>query len=184
MTKLAAIEGQLVSIKNVSTHKSACLTIHVPEEYALKVIEAFGWPTMVAPVPVAIAKLDLNVKATATPEDDTISPQAAGGHARAAALTPERRTEIARSAAKKRWHELSLAQQAGMLCSETPFRKFLAERDPELRQSFQVLDGDMAADEVRSICGVKSRSEIDGLPEAAAKFRKLEIEYRAWMVVA
>jgi len=62
MTKLAAIEGQLVSIKNVSTHKSACLTIHVPEEYALKVIEAFGWPTMVAPVPVAIAKLDPNAK--------------------------------------------------------------------------------------------------------------------------
>lgn len=62
MTKLAAIEGQLVSIKNVSTHKSACLTIHVPEEYALKVIEAFGWPTMVAPVHVAIARLDPNAK--------------------------------------------------------------------------------------------------------------------------
>lgn len=62
MSKLAAIEGQLVSIKNVSTHKSACLVIHVPEEYALKVIEAFGWPTMVAPVPVAIAKLDLSAK--------------------------------------------------------------------------------------------------------------------------
>lgn len=62
MTKLAAIEGQLVSIKNVSTHKSACLTIHVPEEYALKVIEAFGWPTMAAPVPVAIARLDPNAK--------------------------------------------------------------------------------------------------------------------------
>lgn len=57
MTKLAAIEGQLVGIKNVSTHKSACLTIHVPEEYALKVIEAFGWPTMVAPVHVAIARM-------------------------------------------------------------------------------------------------------------------------------
>lgn len=62
MTKLAAIEGQLVSIKNVSTHKSACLTIHVPEEYALKVIEAFGWPTMVAPVHVAIARLDPTAK--------------------------------------------------------------------------------------------------------------------------
>lgn len=62
MTAPAAIQGHLVSIKNVSTHKSACLTIHVPEEYALKAIEAFGWPTMVNPVSVAIAKLDLNAK--------------------------------------------------------------------------------------------------------------------------
>lgn len=62
MTAPAAIQGQLVSIKNVSTHKSACLTIHVPEEYALKAIEAFGWPTMVNPVLVAIAKLDPSAK--------------------------------------------------------------------------------------------------------------------------
>lgn len=58
----AAIQGQLVSIKNVSTHKSACLTIHVPEEQALQAIEAFGWPTMVNPVPVALARIDPNAK--------------------------------------------------------------------------------------------------------------------------
>lgn len=62
MTAPAAIQGQLVSIKNVSTHKSACLTIHVPEEQALQAIEAFGWPTMVNPVPVALARIDPNAK--------------------------------------------------------------------------------------------------------------------------
>lgn len=62
MSPPAAIQGQLVSIKNVSTHKSACLTIHVPEEQALQAIEAFGWPTMVNPVPVALARIDLNAK--------------------------------------------------------------------------------------------------------------------------
>lgn len=62
MASPAAIQGQLVSIKNVSTHKSACLTIHVPEEQALQAIEAFGWPTMVNPVPVALARIDPNAK--------------------------------------------------------------------------------------------------------------------------
>lgn len=62
MSKLAAIEGQLVSIKNVSTHKSGTLTIHIPEEEVLKAIQAFGWPTMAAPIHVAIAMIDPNAK--------------------------------------------------------------------------------------------------------------------------
>jgi hypothetical protein len=99
MTKLAAIDGQLVSIKNVSTHKSVCLTLHVPEEYALKVIEVFGWPTMAAPVPVAIAKLDLNAKSK----------------------------PVENAADKKKWSEVPIVQKAGILCSEGAFRRFLNE---------------------------------------------------------
>lgn len=57
MSKPAAIAGSLVDVRNVGTHKSMRLTIHVPEEYALKVIEAFGWPTGAAPIPVAIARM-------------------------------------------------------------------------------------------------------------------------------
>ncbi len=62
MTKLAAIEGQLVGIRNVSTHKSGTLTIHIPEEEVLKAIQAFGWPTMAAPIHVAIAMINPNAK--------------------------------------------------------------------------------------------------------------------------
>ena len=40
----------------------------------------------------------------AQPCPDEPSLQAAGGHARAAALTPERRTEIARTAAEASWN--------------------------------------------------------------------------------
>lgn len=57
MSKPAAIAGSLVDVRNVGTHKSMRLTIHVPEEYALKVIEAFGWPTGAAPISVAIARM-------------------------------------------------------------------------------------------------------------------------------
>lgn len=56
--KPAAISGALVNMRNVGTHKSVALTVHVPEERAQEVIDAFGWPTMTAPVSIAIARLE------------------------------------------------------------------------------------------------------------------------------
>ena len=152
MTKLAAIEGQLVGIKNVSTHKSACLTIHVPEEYALKVIEAFGWPTMVAPVHVAIARIGIEEK---TPE---------------AKPAPETKTDKA----KRKWDELSIAQQAGILCGEPVFQKFIAER---IGGHVNTAD---AAQYVRQQCGVNSRAHIEDKPEALKIFRDMEASFEVW----
>lgn len=60
MTDAAIIAGALVDMKNVSTHKCMRLIIDVPAENALKVIAAFGWPTMVNPVSVAVARLREN----------------------------------------------------------------------------------------------------------------------------
>src|SRR5215203_874166 len=67
----AVIAAKLVSIKNVGTHKSVVLTIHVPEELALRVIQAFGWPTMTSPVDVAIAALDRESIKALTIEHET-----------------------------------------------------------------------------------------------------------------
>ena len=44
-----------------------------------------------------------------TPPTDTPSQRANGGHARAKALTPERRREIARQAAAARWDQPTAA---------------------------------------------------------------------------
>lgn len=60
MSKRAAIAGSLVDVKNVNVHKSVRLIIDVPAELATTVIEAFGWPTQVNPVSVAVARLDLS----------------------------------------------------------------------------------------------------------------------------
>jgi hypothetical protein len=152
MTKLAAIEGQLVSIKNVSTHKSACLTIHVPEEYALKVIEAFGWPTMVAPVHVAIARMGEPEKA-------------------APAEVPKER---------RKWDELSIAQQAGIMCGEKGFQRYISEA---LNKRPDEVDTDAAATYVRTLCGVNSRAHIEGNETAERKFRALRISYDNWLRV-
>jgi len=73
-----------------------------------------------------------------------------------------------------------LAQRAGILCSEGAFRRFLA-KDSE---HFQMLDLDMAADEVRQHCGIESRAELDHNEKAARKFLDLEASYKAWLTVA
>lgn len=57
MTDRAVIQGSLVDVRNVNQHKCVRMLIDVPAEYAPKVMEAFGWPTMANPIPVAIAHL-------------------------------------------------------------------------------------------------------------------------------
>jgi hypothetical protein len=61
MTKVPAIQGSLVDAKNIAVHKTLRLSIDVPVENAARVLELFGWPTMVNPIAVAIAPLDMGV---------------------------------------------------------------------------------------------------------------------------
>lgn len=75
-----------------------------------------------------------------------------------------------------------LAQKAGILCSEGAFRRYLAEIGEY--DGIRMLDLDMAADELRNICGVESRADLDHNEEAARKFKDLEASYKAWMQVA
>jgi hypothetical protein len=63
VSKPAAIQGSLVDAKNVAAHKCVRLSIDVPAELAKQVIDAFGWPTMAEPVPVAIARLNVGTQA-------------------------------------------------------------------------------------------------------------------------
>lgn len=58
MSNAAAIMASLVDVRNLGTEKCIKMTIHVPAEQAMQVLEAFGWPTAVNPVPVAIARLN------------------------------------------------------------------------------------------------------------------------------
>lgn len=70
MTHKAAISASLVDVRNIAAHKCVRLEIHVPVEQAPLVMAAFGWPTMVDPVPVALVRLDLNaVKSPQPPKE-------------------------------------------------------------------------------------------------------------------
>src|SRR4051794_3311196 len=75
---------------------------------------------------------------------------------------------------KQKWDDVRLSMQAGKRCGEKAFQEFLGVT----RGS-----ADLAAEEVRSICGVDSRSGLNDNPQAAEKWRDLERSYQAWLKV-
>ena len=98
----AAFTGSLVNLKNVATHKAVALTIEVPEEYGAALVAAFGWPSGVNPVPVAIAKL-----AGEAPKSE------------------------AKGKKTEHWSEMAPSKQAAILCQEKDFQEFLEAWDEE-----------------------------------------------------
>lgn len=204
MTDARAISAQLVDVRNIGVHKSIKLTIHVPEEQAMKVMELFGWPTMVAPVPVALARLNEQPKggeAAATRSEilsgsdasnatTPVQHRTAGRAIAKGAEVPcqkilgmspsvERPPDTLRNRPRRSWNELSAAEQAGIRCAEGAFWTFLTSKFGR-----SVTDAETAAQVVRYKCGVKSRAEITDYNEPALDaWNKLDIDYRLWMMV-
>ena len=71
----------------------------------------------------------------------------------------------------KSFHDMSPANQAGILCADEAFQKFLAET---------VGPTDDAAATVRLICGVTSRGDIKPGTESARRWASIVSDYRAW----
>jgi hypothetical protein len=70
-----------------------------------------------------------------------------------------------------------LAQQAGIICQEPAFKKFIEEKYNELLPC-------EPADFVRHMCGVLSRAELDHHESAGRRFKDVKLEYEAWKVAA
>jgi hypothetical protein len=95
-TPEAVFSGSLVNLKNVATHKSVALTVEVPEEYAAALVAAFGWPTRVRPVPVALARLAGEVV-----------------------------QESPKEKKKEHWAEMAPSKQAAILCQDPDFQDWI-----------------------------------------------------------
>jgi hypothetical protein len=165
----AAIAAQLVDIRNVGTHKSLKLTIHVPEEQALAAIAAFGWPTGVNPVPIAIARLEVMPPAKLPEQQCTTE-------------TPPRQEAKPSDGAKTKtaFRDMRLPNQAGIMCDTPAFQKFIAERNgwpgvPPERATGRT------ADYVRRVCNVASRADIRPRTPSGDRWLKLFDEYKAWL---
>lgn len=166
--KPAAIQAQLVDMRNVGAHKSLKLTLHVPEEHALAAIEAFGWPTGANPVPVALARLQLGKEAMLA-EDNNARP----------APRPVPGTDAPGQAKERRpFTTLPLPQQAALLCADPVFRTFLREEHGR-----HCADKDEAADALRILCGVASRAEIQTNTKAGETFVCNRERFLAWKMV-
>ena len=173
MNKPRAISAQLVDIRNVGAHKSIKLTIHVPEEQARQVVELFGWPTMVDPVPVALARLE--VMPAEQPKHGISTTD----------TTPGPLPDKPAGRAKREWHELQPSAQISIRCGETAFRIFLDETFPRSwgqdMEDMGLSQTEQAIRFVRRHCGVTSRADINsGNPQALDAWERLEWDYRAW----
>lgn len=105
---------------------------------------------------------------------------AAGGHARAAALSPDRRSEIAKQAAEARWGSASpgerAVKRAGILCKEEQFQNWLLA-------GRWILAGNEereAAAALRTRCQIASRRDLAHDERARERFKALVTEYDLW----
>lgn len=157
--KPAAMAASLVNLRNVSTHKVVALTLHVPAEQAQAVIDAFGWPTMVSPVSVAIARLaegeigDPACKPICRP----FAPGEEG------ARKPASEEEQAKA---RHWSDMTPAQQTGVVRNEPAFWEFA-----------NVANAEQARDYIRHWCGVDSCADILPGWESAALWAQLQVRY-------
>ena len=71
---------------------------------------------------------------------------------------------------KRRFAELPLGQQSALRCGSAAFQKFLGASDAL-----------QAAEAVRRVCDVSSRSEFDSDAAAGQRWRALDDRFAAWM---
>ena len=151
MTSPAAIQGDYVDLRFIKSRKVCQVVIEIPIEAGEKFVSAFGTPNPSTGVPVALARIDLNAKAAPEPEKT-----------------------------KRKWDELSIAQQAGIMCNEKGFQRYISEA---INKRPEDVDTDAAATYVRTLCGVNSRAHIEGNEAAMKKFHALRISYDNWLRV-
>lgn len=199
MTAPIAVRASYADFKLLKTRSVYQIILEAPIEQAEDFVTAFGLPMPGAERPVAVALLNPSSgPPIVTPEvpgdgegaDKPVvaSPQAAGGHARAAALEPERRSEIARTAADTRWGKRDapqrcptaapdrLVQYVAIACGDPKFRTWLKSYIG-FANVVDDLDHQGAIAVVRQLLGVKSRAEISTNPVAREKAKDLMFEY-------
>lgn len=155
MTDRAAISAQLVDVRNVGHNKSIKLTLHVPAEQAPLVMDAFGWPTSVDPVPVALARINVEAAMEVAPKPPP---------------SPDFPQAGARDPIAKR-----LNARAALICKDELFHRYVG-----LCTSGDWIGEEEAAAFMREKCGVESRSQILPGTEAAQRFADLLDDYQLW----
>lgn len=87
-----------------------------------------------------------------------------------------------RAESRDKWRELGPAKQAGIRCKDPVFWAYLREG---MHHYVEVDDEDSAAEAVRDICGVASRSDLNKPGQSAArlKWHDLDFAFQAWKVM-
>jgi len=142
------------SFRSVASRKIVQFVLEVPQEQ-------FGQAIEISPIGawVAVARLNTNPDSGS----HSISPRPDRGDAETVAPAGEKPATN------------SLAQQAGILCNDKRFQKFMTN---EWRSPIE--DAENCAAAVRMRCRVNSRSEIVTGTDAGARWFALLERYRGW----
>lgn len=155
----AIFDGSYADYKHIKTRKVLQIIVEIPAERAKAFFDMFGVPTGADEIPVAIAKMNMNLADASTREDE--------GEAFPAG-------QVNTSAAKSK-REMTLAERIGMICQNTNFCQFVVAE-------LQGCDlWDEVPNFVRSYCGVKSRSDILYDTPEAEKWKTLYTEFEEWL---
>lgn len=73
------------------------------------------------------------------------------------------------------WRDVQPAAQAGIRCADENFRKYLLSE-----HGWDVTDADGAAEAIRKMCNIKSRSELSTNHKARAFWHTIDSSYREW----
>lgn len=150
MTRQAAIQASLCDWKNVKTRSVVQLILEVPVEQALAAFQTLGMPQPGTEIPVAVALLK--------------------SAARTPAIAPSEAVADGAPKPNRHWGEIPRSQQAGILCADKEFRRWLG---------LHVGDAETAASIVREQCGVLSRAELDKYDTAGKRWDMVVAEFRA-----
>lgn len=159
MADEAIIRGEYVEWKMVKTRKALQLVFEVPLEHQALVQAALGTPMPDQSNPVAICRLIEDVR-----------------ESKVVQLEDHRPVEDDEEPKSR-----PLSQVAAILCNSGAFQCFIQEESYgwDHRPT-----SDEAADWLRSVCGIASRTELNTNDDAAARFRKIRGQYEAWRLVA
>lgn len=155
MNAPAAIQGTFADFKLVRGRKVAQFIVEVPIEGADQALKALGGiPNPSTETWVALARL--NAKPSASSQSDAEPGEAPGG--------------------RRRFNELSPAQQSALKCKDEAFQRFMSETG----YAASMKEDDVASG-VRAFCGIKSRARLNENRAAANLWRTLHGEFQLWM---
>ena len=185
----AAFQATYADFKLIKTRGVVSISFELPVEQAQAALDVLGgMPLAATEVWCGIARLNPGAEATptlapstkvdASPTSEAHGPNS-GFDSRDRGQTSPRQEPSAPDGEKTKtaFRDMRLANQAGMLCDQVPFQKFMSE---EYANWFEDESNDVAQ-AVRRYCGVKSRSDIRPRTPSGDRWTKLHGEYKMWM---
>lgn len=174
--KPAAFRATVHGFRTIPSRGVVSVTIEAPiEQHAeiARIAEHGVW--------VAVARLD--------PSKVSQQEEASDDKPRPTTPSPSRTEKAgARPENARPFSSLPLSQQAALACDRAAFRRFLADtyKDSLAVDLIGIADDDPAAMDltaelVRTICGIKSRRELDSHPAKAARWRDLYTAFQSWL---